>query len=303
MGFYRKFRVGVLSVVILATLWLAGVEVVSATGLQEAHKPLYTKEALSFRVNSMTKLYRVAGGETVWEIAYRHRTSADLVAAMNFLEPDATLYAGQYLVLPVEREQTYRVMPGDTLWSISQRYDVEIDQLVALNEMSNADLLRIGQIISIPGYEGESAVPVMKEQMVKEQVVPVTGRARISSLLNPISGGELTSSYGKRNGGFHHGWDLAAPEGTSIRAAASGTVVLSRWYNRIYGRTVILEHEDGLRTLYAHNKRNFVREGEYVLRGQKIAEVGVSGRTTGPHLHLEVRYDEKTVDPGIYITR
>ena len=101
--------------------------------------------------------------------------------------------------------------------------------------------------------------------------------------------GTLTSGYGWRWGRMHKGIDIAAPIGTPIIAAASGEVIFSGWSRGGYGNLVKLKHSDGSVTLYAHNHRNLVRKGQEVKQGQLIAEMGSTGRSTGPHLHFEIR--------------
>jgi murein DD-endopeptidase MepM/ murein hydrolase activator NlpD len=114
--------------------------------------------------------------------------------------------------------------------------------------------------------------------------------------------GRLSSHYGERSdpstgeAQYHHGIDITGSLGTEIRAALPGTVTYSGWI-RGYGQTVILSHENGLTTHYAHNSANFVQPGEHVGRGQPIALVGQSGRATGPHVHFEVRKDGRAIDP------
>ena len=100
--------------------------------------------------------------------------------------------------------------------------------------------------------------------------------------------GVLTSGYGWRWGRMHKGIDIAAPVGTPILAAAPGEVISSGWNNGGYGNLVKVEHPDGSVTLYAHNSKLMVREGEQVIQGQKIAEMGSTGYSTGPHLHFEL---------------
>jgi len=114
--------------------------------------------------------------------------------------------------------------------------------------------------------------------------------------------GQLSSPFGERSdpftgdAGLHQGIDIASPIGTVIRAALPGTVTFSGWM-RGYGQIVILSHTNGYTTHYAHNHENLVQEGERVSRGQPIALVGQSGRSTGPHVHFEVRKDGRSIDP------
>jgi len=126
-------------------------------------------------------------------------------------------------------------------------------------------------------------------------------------LKSPVEG-QISSLYGDRKDPFtgknrrHNGLDIAAPAGTSVSAAAAGTVSYSGWKPG-YGNIVIIEHGNGYETRYAHNSDTLVRKGETVTAGQSIATVGSTGRSTGPHLHFEVRKDNSPVDPRGYLVR
>ncbi len=116
----------------------------------------------------------------------------------------------------------------------------------------------------------------------------------------PISGGVLSSGFGMRDGVMHDGIDIAAPTGTPVRAADRGETIFAGRL-RGYGNVVILRHSNRYVTIYAHNHVNLVHEGDFVARGQVVAEVGSSGRTTGPNLHFEVRRDNFARDPINYL--
>ena len=108
--------------------------------------------------------------------------------------------------------------------------------------------------------------------------------------------GQLTSTFGKRGFRRHTGVDISAPRGTPVRAARSGQV---KYVGRMsgFGRVVVLQHALGVETLYAHNQRNLVRQGQHVARGEAIAKVGTSGNATGPHVHFEVRVGGRSTNP------
>jgi murein DD-endopeptidase MepM/ murein hydrolase activator NlpD len=113
--------------------------------------------------------------------------------------------------------------------------------------------------------------------------------------------GELRSGFGPRGGKHHDGIDIAAPVGTKVRAAADGRVIYSGDAIKGYGNMVILRHDDGVVTVYAHHSKNVAVEGGDVKRGDTIAEVGQTGAATAPHLHFEVRVDERPRDPLLYL--
>ncbi|MHA0856195.1 murein hydrolase activator EnvC family protein [Paenibacillus sp. CMAA1364] len=128
-------------------------------------------------------------------------------------------------------------------------------------------------------------------------------------LATPVSGARLSSGFGKRThpvtgaiGKMHNGVDFAVPQGTTVRSAESGTIILAEWYSG-YGYAVIVDHGGGMWTLYAHLRKGgiSVNVGDRVSRGQKIAESGNTGLSTGPHLHFEVRLNGSVVDPMPYL--
>jgi murein DD-endopeptidase MepM/ murein hydrolase activator NlpD len=112
----------------------------------------------------------------------------------------------------------------------------------------------------------------------------------------PLKKVQVTSEYGKRDGRFHEGIDLRAGLGTSVHAVADGEVAFAGRLSG-YGRMVVVRHKGGLYSLYAHHSKNLVSKGASIRRGQKIALSGNSGRSSGPHLHFEVRRGVAAVDP------
>ena len=122
------------------------------------------------------------------------------------------------------------------------------------------------------------------------------------SLIKPISSGyTITSRYGARWGGTHTGLDIAAPTGTKIYAAAGGTVSTIKSLTGSYGNYLIINHGNGVQTLYGHCNSILVSEGQSVSQGQAIATVGSTGNSTGSHLHLEIRANGTTLNPQNYL--
>lgn len=119
-------------------------------------------------------------------------------------------------------------------------------------------------------------------------------------LIKPMSG-TITSRYGSRWGSTHTGLDIAAPTGTTIAAAAAGTVTFSGNRGSGYGNYVKISHGNGVETLYAHCSKLYVKTGQKVAQGEAIAAVGSTGKSTGPHLHLEIRLNGATQNPQLYL--
>lgn len=135
-----------------------------------------------------------------------------------------------------------------------------------------------------------------------------TQKERIESTpsIPPTLGGYVSSPFGYRIDPFtkkrkmHHGLDISAPTGTPIYATASGTVVYAKWYGG-YGYTIKLDHGYGYSTIYAHLSKMNVRKGQQVNRGEAIGKMGNTGKSTGPHLHYEVRYHNQPMNPVEFI--
>lgn len=113
----------------------------------------------------------------------------------------------------------------------------------------------------------------------------------------PLRAGIVSSEFGRRWGKRHEGIDIAADEGVPILASAAGTVLYSDDKLRGYGNVVILRHDDATTTLYAHNQKNLVQKGQQVKAGERIALLGSTGHSTGPHVHFEIRVKGKAVNP------
>lgn len=201
---------------------------------------------------------------------------------------------------------TYKIKPGDTLFSICRKHNVEISLVTALNDLTDANKIRAGQEIIIP-LEIFLATPVLDgtTDVEKRNVAIQSVGSRLSSRTNngfmmvPTTG-TISSLYGPRRGEFHTGLDIASDLGTPIYAAQSGKVIFTGWRDN-YGRTVIIDHLNGYKTLYGHNSKVLVKSGQIVRAGQLISQMGTTGRSTGPHLHFEVYYDNKVVNPLEYI--
>lgn len=230
--------------------------------------------------------YVVKKGDTLWGISREHQIGMDELLLLNNLHEDAILTIGQVLRLPAGR-LTHTIESGDTLVALASRYRVSVQALAALNQDKDPYRLKIGDSLIIPA-QGTEGIMV--------SAVPSRGYEAAAALLRWPVIGKITSPYGWRKSGFHHGVDIAEDAGTPIRAAADGIVTFAG-SKPVYGKTVIITHNDGRETLYAHAQSILVNPKQNVRKGQIIATIGTTGRTTGPHLHFEVKVNGKNVNP------
>jgi murein DD-endopeptidase MepM/ murein hydrolase activator NlpD len=221
------------------------------------------------------------------------------------------LAASEYHEEPEVVGVVHVVKKGETVYRIARAYGVAPADLLEENGIVDPKQVAVGSELFVPGAVrvievGEAAGPAPGENgrpgaggppAPREPGHPApTGKARLAWPMK----GVLYGRYGVRSGRRHDGIDLSAPEGTPIGAAAPGTVIFAG-EQAGYGSIVILRHEGGLVTLYAHCSALLVEEGASVKGGQPIARVGQTGRSSGPHLHLEVREGTRPRNPLLFL--
>jgi len=198
----------------------------------------------------------------------------------------------------------HAVLPGQTLYSIAQAYGLDLHRIQRLNRIADPTERRVLRVPAADSPAAEKESEVARAPGPKQPSASPSGPPTVRPLrgfLEWPTQGTLTSGFGPRHGRLHDGIDIAAEKGTAIHAAAPGTVVFSGWGPTGYGMMVIVKHQHHLTTIYAHNSRNLVRKGDDVERGQKVALMGSTGRSTGPHLHFEVRNDTHPKNPLLYL--
>lgn len=266
-------------------------------------------------------------GQSLWDIAGAHGVSVEAIVAANNLPKADLIRSGQRLMIPraaatrpaqktaggqtptkaapsskarkVRRSSPTWVVvaQGQTLSEIADAHGTSVRAIVSANGLRSAEVIRAGQRLMIPGQFAPRAgrvviaspVPVPRAQAVVAGV----------SFLWPARG-VLTSRFGWRWRRHHDGIDIAGPRGTPIYAARAGRVIFAGWYYG-YGRTVIMDHGQGLVTLYGHASTLLVRNGQTVAEGELIARIGCTGHCSGSHLHFEIRINGKAVNPLKYL--
>jgi murein DD-endopeptidase MepM/ murein hydrolase activator NlpD len=194
--------------------------------------------------------------------------------------------------------QVHVVRPGENLYRISLHYGVPVDRLIRENHIEDVTALAVGQSLRIPGARRgpPDAVLVPPEPSAASLDASALGL----DFAWPVQGA-VSSPFGIRGWSHHEGIDIPAREGTIICAAESGRVVHSEGRIGDYGNVVIVKHTGSFATVYAHNRRNLVRSGDFVEKGQPIALVGETGNASGPHVHFEIRRGRLPQDPLLYL--
>lgn len=250
--------------------------------------------------------YVVKQGDSLWSIAAEFGVDLDTIIGANSLDDINKLKLGTKLRIPNQEGIFVKVVKNDTVDKLANKYGSYKDAVYVANGLDDKGTLKIGEEIFLPGAK----LLAVAETKTKDGKTVKRSSARISSVASgkfrwPIAG-RISSPYGWRRNPFskrrvlHAGIDISAPRGRGIMAAADGRVVHSGWMGG-YGYTVVIQHSGGFSTLYAHCSRLVVRRGAVVKRGQLIARVGSTGRSTGNHLHFEIRRNGKPVNPIRYL--
>lgn len=230
--------------------------------------------------------YVVREGDTLSTIAEMFNVTVNTIRWSNDLTKSSTIKPGQKLVILPITGFKHTVKKGDTLASVAKDHKGDLNEIAMYNDLDPDAALAVGSEIIIPNGEPET-VPVPVAKRIVSAVKSLGSLPAISGYyMRPITGGTRTQGI--------HGYnavDLAASQGTPIVASAGGEVIVSRegGWNGGYGNYVVIRHDNGTQTLYAHNVNNVVSEGDQVSQGQVIAYLGSTGRSTGPHVHFEIR--------------
>lgn len=249
--------------------------------------------------------YIIQSGDTIGSIAQEFGISANTVLWQNNLSWNSTIRPGQTIsILPVSGV-AHTIKSGDTVSSIAKRYQIDPSAIIEFNKLADAADIRIGEILIAPNGIKPTAVAARSAQtralpdVLRDIFVPssYTGKETGSRFLWPLLSQHITQYFRLR----HTGVDVGDKTGNPIYAAESGKVERAGWSKGGYGYHVIINHGNGVQTLYGHASRLLVNVGDIVTRGQTIALIGSTGRSTGPHLHFEVRINGRVTNPLNYI--
>ncbi len=258
--------------------------IVSGTALLAQAGPSGTLANLSENlVSDQISVYVVRKGDTLGAIAKMFGVSINTIVWANDIRGGIIREGETLIILPISGIQ-HTVVKGETIKSIAAKYKGDVTEILQFNDLKVGATLSAGEVIIIP--DGELSAP------------SVSGSSRPTSAVHGTSGPSYPGYYirpvpGRKTQGLHgyNGIDLGSPYGTPIIAAAAGQVIVSRdfGWNGGYGIYMVITHGNGTQTLYSHMSAADVVAGQYVVQGQFIGRVGATGKTTGAHLHFEVR--------------
>lgn len=278
------------------------------------------------------KVIVVSKGDTLYSLARRHDIPVKLLIENNNLLPPYILLSGQKLRMPPARWHT--VAAGETVSTVAHRYGLSVESLAQENLLSSPYVVRVGQTLILPSAGKKTfakelpsqKVPVtltsnaLPRQMVRasSSVAPnvatsVRGdvaappEALISyqggNFIWPIRG-KIVGAFGPSGTGLRNdGINIAAPAGTPVQASDAGVVAYAGNGIKGFGNLILLKHNSGWMTAYAHNAETLVQRGDTVRRGQRIARVGATGNVSRPQLHFEIRKGSQALDPQKYLRR
>lgn len=301
----------------LLTILLPLLLMISGCSFNSGRIQLFNYDVGSFFNNHPDRI-TVKRGDTLYSISKRYNIPLrDLIEANN-LTPPYNLNIGRVLRMPNQRYHV--VSKGDTLYNISKRYNVDVTSLSRANRLSVPYALNIGQRLTLPGSVGttyntpasqststssrwswgsnQSSKPSSGATYSKPASAP---KPRKNKFAWPVQG-KVISRYGALGQGrTNDGINIQAPLGTTVKAADKGSIAYAGNELKGFGNLILIRHDDGWITAYAHNDRLFVKKGQRVTKGEKISTVGSTGGVNSPQLHFEVRSGKKALNPQAYL--
>jgi LysM repeat protein len=234
--------------------------------------------------NGEISVYTVREGDSLSEVAEMFGVTANTIKWANDLSKGTDIQPGDTLVILPIAGVSHIVKSGDSISTIAKKYEGNIEEILAYNQLDSESDIAVGDTLIIPGGAMHSStVSVAKNA----KPTKVAGGSSSVGFIHPAPGSLKTQGI--------HGYnavDLAGSLGSTIRAAAGGQVIVAKGgsaWNGGYGNYIVIKHNNGTQTLYAHLSSLSVGSGEYVEQGQTIGGMGNTGKSTGTHLHFEVR--------------
>lgn len=264
-------------------------------------KPTLTSTTSPNLPTRKVQYYIVEGGDTVGSIAEKFGLSVNTLLWENHLGTNDYIKPGQQLTILPQNGVSHQVVSGDTISKIASKFSVSEDSILEYNQLADASDIDVNQILIIPGGKPPPPpTPSPTYAAPSSQYagpIPASAIPSGSNLLWPTPDRRIYQYFKYRHTGIDIDGDYSSP----IWASESGTVEYVSYQNYGYGYHIIINHGGGLKTLYAHASKIFVTPGQSVSKGETIAMVGTTGRSTGTHLHYEVIINGSKVNPLSYL--
>lgn len=265
-----------------------------------------TRTNISKKPRSEIIEYEVESGDTLSSISEKFDISTDTIRWANDLSDNDTIKPGDKLkILPntgAPTEVAYTVQAGDTIQSVAKKYDAESQAILdfPFNDVPDDLKLKVGQVLIIPG--GTPPSDQASKKVTKPASPQYLAQGPSSPTFSAPGGGNFAwPTHGvitQYFAWYHPGDDIANNAAPPITASDGGVVTVAGWPDNYgYGNRVVVDHGNGYQTLYAHLSNIYVTPGQTVSRGQVIGQMGTTGRSTGIHLHFEIRYKGIAVNP------
>lgn len=274
-------------------------ETLGGTAVVAPLQPIAAEPGSDTATRRQSLIYTIQEADTVVSIAAQFNVSENTVLWANGLSSRSILTVGDHLTILPITGVLHTVGSGDTISEIAKEYDASAKDIVEFNQLEDSDELHLGQKLIIP--DGAIA-PSQAPRITPRREVAATGPAP-EGIAGPASGFLWPTTTRHISQGFkwgHTGVDIDNRSRPAIYAAEAGTVAFTGWLGG-YGNLIILDHGHGLSTYYAHVDKFYTSKGASVSQGDAIAQMGDTGRSSGPHLHFEVRKNGRPVNPlGVY---
>lgn len=236
--------------------------------------------------SDLISVYTVHKGDTLATVAKMYNVSVNTISWANNLKKGVALKEGETLVILPITGVKHVVLKGETIKGLAKKYNGNFEEIIAYNDLDPNKGLTVGNTVIIP--DGEESTIVSSTKPGSKLPPKYTGPSYAGYFMKPVTNYRRTQGL---HGYLHNAVDMAAPIGTPIYAAASGRVIVAKTggWNSGYGNYVVISHPNGTQTLYGHLSSLRVSAGQQVGKGDTIGGMGSTGKSTGSHLHFEVR--------------
>lgn len=261
-----------------------GIVIVDHSAIETIQGPGGTAKEVSEKSGAdHVSVYIVRRGDTLSDIAKMFEVTPNTIIWANDLKSASSIREGDELVILPISGVKHIVRKGDTLQSIAKKYNGDAYEISQFNDLSSNATLAIGTEIIIP--DGE-ATPTVSKSSGSNTGATVTSGAKSGYFIRPTSGRKSQGLHGRSRSGI----DIANSKGTAIYAAAEGKVIVAKvgGWNGGYGNYIVIQHGNGMQSLYAHLSSVNVSRGQSVAQGELIGGMGSTGNSTGSHLHFEI---------------